>query len=283
MSKRLHLGRAPVGKEYNLATTRAIKVQLHFHLPPEISLFPPRNRFCSRSSIKLMTEYDFSPETYQAHLENMNRISRWVDRTEGHRAEFGNAAALVENQFERTIRDSSPSPSPERRRSFDGRRKVPPPLPLHPCGTPMKTGQFGMSPYASPMYSGDDRNLGFVYSHGQISPGTMPMYIYGHPSHPMPMPHSAGVQIMTMAPPVMSPAPASPPPSLPHHHHGHFRRSRANSFSITPPTHLLAVPLSGGYAQATPNAVIVPPISTRHHRLDRHLRGRPPVSYVVSP
>ncbi|KAG6899508.1 hypothetical protein C0993_009589, partial [Termitomyces sp. T159_Od127] len=125
-------------------------------------------------SLKVMTEYDFSPEAYQAHLENMNRISRWVDRTEGYRAEFGNAAALIEDQRERSSRNSSPSHSPERRNGLSGRRrKSPPPLPLHAYGTPDL--MYGMIPYASPIHPADDRNFGFFYGRGAGSPGTMPV------------------------------------------------------------------------------------------------------------
>ncbi|KAG6874126.1 hypothetical protein C0995_005542 [Termitomyces sp. Mi166 len=116
-----------------------------------------------------MTEYDFSPEAYQAHLENMSRISRWVDRTEEHRTEFGDAAALVEDQ--RIVRDSSPSHSYQHRKSFGRRRRnIPPPLPLHPYGTPdpmytpMATRQFGMSPYVSAIHSADNPNLGFLHN-----------------------------------------------------------------------------------------------------------------------
>ncbi|KAG6810570.1 hypothetical protein H0H92_011296 [Tricholoma furcatifolium] len=232
-----------------------------------------------------MTEYDFSPEAYQAHLDNMSRISRWVDRTEEHRGEYTNAAALIDPNGPPPAPPSS-SPPTELRSSFGSRRKkVPTPLALHPFGTPdpfyaaMQSG-VGMSPYASPMHSG------VVYANGLGSPGPMPSPMYGHPGYPMP--RSAGVQMMVMPPPLMSPPLVSPPPSPPHyqahHHHRHSRRSRANSFSLSlaPP----APPYAGdpmmsmGMAPPTPTYVIMPPTTSRHHR-DRH-RSRPEVQFVVS-
>ncbi|KAG5637605.1 hypothetical protein H0H81_003997 [Sphagnurus paluster] len=38
-----------------------------------------------------MTEYDFSPGAYERYLATQRRIANWVDHTEGHRPEFGNA------------------------------------------------------------------------------------------------------------------------------------------------------------------------------------------------
>ncbi|KAG6916928.1 hypothetical protein DXG01_004689 [Tephrocybe rancida] len=234
-----------------------------------------------------MTEYDYSPEAYQAHLANMSRISKWVDRTEEHRPEFANAAALTEQQraaMQSHAASPPPSPGPERRNSFGGRRRnIPPPLPLHPYGTPdpaYAAMGIRMSPYG-PMHSADEHGMGFVYANGPGSPG--------------PMPRSAGAQMMVMAPPLMSPPLMSPPPSPPHHHHhhGHSRRSRANSFSLAPPPPFAAAPYMGmgmgmaspppGYAPAGPSYVIMPPSPSRHHhhRSGRH-RGHPGVSYVVS-
>ncbi|KAF5376984.1 hypothetical protein D9615_007347 [Tricholomella constricta] len=38
-----------------------------------------------------MTEYDFSPGAYDRYLATQRRIASWVDHTEGHRPEYGNA------------------------------------------------------------------------------------------------------------------------------------------------------------------------------------------------
>ncbi|KAG6820130.1 hypothetical protein H0H93_005005 [Arthromyces matolae] len=156
-----------------------------------------------------MTEYDFSPEAFQAHLDNMNRVSRWVGRTEEHRSQFGNAAALMEEGA--NIRQHSPPP--EHKTSFGTRRKkIPPPLPLHPFGTPdpmyvpmSAQPGMGMSPYASPLHSADES---FIYASGLGSPGPMPPHIPGYPGYATP--RSAGVQMMMASPPLMSPPLLSP-------------------------------------------------------------------------
>ncbi|KAG6829643.1 hypothetical protein H0H87_010608, partial [Tephrocybe sp. NHM501043] len=42
-----------------------------------------------------MTEYDFSPEAYHHYLATQQRIANWVETTEGHRPEYGNALAVT--------------------------------------------------------------------------------------------------------------------------------------------------------------------------------------------
>ncbi|KAG5651955.1 hypothetical protein H0H81_006805 [Sphagnurus paluster] len=134
-----------------------------------------------------MTEYDFSPEAYQAHLANMHRISKWVDRTEEHRPEFGNAAALVDPT------------GPRRPSAYDGhhRQRAPPPPPLllpgPPLGAPfsfepghstgMAASLYTYGP--SPPYTPD---VDFMYARGPGSPGPMPlappqMHMHHGPPH----------------------------------------------------------------------------------------------------
>ncbi|KAG5640529.1 hypothetical protein DXG03_008218, partial [Asterophora parasitica] len=128
-----------------------------------------------------MTEYDFSPEAYQAHLANMERISRWVDRTEDHRPEFANAAALTQEQRK-----------PSRRSSLSGQRRAPPPPPLHlpPYGANpgyvmgMGTGRYPSPQHSSGMYSGGD----FAYASGPGSPGPMPPNMQHIFAPPLPIP-----------------------------------------------------------------------------------------------
>lgn len=38
-----------------------------------------------------MTEYDYSPEAYERHLNTQRRIATWVDRTEAYRPQFASA------------------------------------------------------------------------------------------------------------------------------------------------------------------------------------------------
>ncbi|GLB36908.1 hypothetical protein LshimejAT787_0311950 [Lyophyllum shimeji] len=215
-----------------------------------------------------MTEYDFSPEAYQAHLANMHRVSKWVDDAEEHRPEFGNAAALVDNER-----------VPRRRSGSFSERRRPPPLPLPPLGAAPYAHDVGygtgmaMSPYDSPPHSASSYDMGFAYASGPGSPGPMPSHMY-HGLSPR------GPQFGAMM--------ISPPPSPPHHQHRHsshsrHTRSRSSSFNFAPPPGPRSVfqfaGMGGpsGYAPA-PGYVILPPTHSRHSRA-KH-RGRPSVSYV---
>jgi len=211
-----------------------------------------------------MTEYDFSPEAYQAHLANMHRISNWVGATEEHRPEFGNAAALVDNGHK-----------PRRRSDNFSERRRPPPLPLPPHGAPPYGPDpgygigMGISPYPSPQHSASF-DMGFAYANGPGSPGPMPPHMHMHPGH---SPHHPSFGPMM-----------SQPPSPPHYEHSsHPRRSRSSSFSFAPPPGPNSFfPFMGmggppGYAQG-PGYVILPPTPSRHTR--RKHRGGPSISYV---
>jgi hypothetical protein len=106
-----------------------------------------------------MTEYDFSPEAYQRHLANMHRISKWVDKTEQHRPQFSNAAALDESE-----------------RRGDGPRRRAPPPPLH-LGRRMNSYPFRPPPHSASSSSEEE----FMYADRPGSPGPMPSSIYPHP------------------------------------------------------------------------------------------------------
>ncbi|KAF5368711.1 hypothetical protein D9615_010296 [Tricholomella constricta] len=212
----------------------------------------------------IMTEYDFSPEAYQAHLANMHRISKWVDRTEDHRPEFVDAAAALMTEQRKSRRRSD---------SFNGRRhEPPPPLPLPPHGPQpynhnpgyaMGMGMaMGMNPYPSPPPSSGPFDMNFAYANGPGSPGPMSPHMHMHASGPS----SRHPQFMMM----------SPPPSPPYHD-SRSRRSRSSSFSLSlPPGHAAAFyPFVGmgaqpGYAAVPPPGyVVLPPTPSRRRRTHR--------------
>jgi hypothetical protein len=104
-----------------------------------------------------MTEYDFSPQAYERHLANMQRISRWVAQTEHHRSQFANAAALT-----------TPASMESAQKASFTRRPPPPPL--------------NLSPYPAPPYSASSSSSSeFGYANGPRSPGPMPPSMYRRP------------------------------------------------------------------------------------------------------
>ena len=212
-----------------------------------------------------MTEYDFSPEAYQRHLDNMARISRWVHYTEEHRPEFEDAAALVLDRRGRPRPSSPPPPNKLKKR--------PHALPLPPLGTPPE------HPYPYPPHV--PRSVGSNFDYGMGMGVGMGMGMdYLSPGGPMYAPMSAPI-----------PPPGGMYPQLtlvsPHHSHrsrsrSHSRRksrSRSSSISYAAPPIVTAppgyypyapqgpLPSPMGYAPP-PGFMIVPPSggSSRYHR-----------------
>jgi len=118
-----------------------------------------RIHVCSNPNRPLiMTEYDYSPDAYERHLDNMHRIENWVDQTEQQRPQFSNAAALTLSN----AREQGMRPPP------------PPPLNLPQHG-------YGMQyPYAPPPPSASSCSEGFAYASAMGSPGPMPTSFYQH-------------------------------------------------------------------------------------------------------
>ncbi|KAF9457302.1 hypothetical protein BDZ94DRAFT_1240904 [Collybia nuda] len=162
-----------------------------------------------------MTEYDFSPEAYHRHLENMHGISRWVDQTEQNRPQFENAAAL-------TARGGKEHRGRLGKKRSSRRPPPPPPLPLPP-----QHGMVHMPQYPTSPYSGSS-SQGFGYSSAPNSPGPMPtLSLYQQPSQYLsPMP-SYGYGVPPPYPPsgYMQGYPASPS-----HSHGY-----GSSYAFPPP------------------------------------------------
>jgi hypothetical protein len=182
-----------------------------------------------------MTEYDFSPEAYQRHVANMQRISRWVDQTEHNRSRFADAAALT---------TPHPMENPHRRESPQRR---PPPLHLPPPGQSY--------PYPIPppsIYSSSSED--FVYSGGPRSPGPMPMSMYQQPPVP-----AHGPMMSPHTPRTLS----SPNSSLRSHmfSHGH------GYLMPTPPPF-------NPYSAMAPGYVIVPQGKARKGRSSRRRRSK---------
>lgn len=51
-----------------------------------------------------MTEYDFSPEAYERYLATQNRIVKWVEQIDQHKAEFENPIQyLVESSDDERV------------------------------------------------------------------------------------------------------------------------------------------------------------------------------------
>lgn len=69
-----------------------------------------------------MTEYDFSPDAWERHLQTQHRIAEWVDQTEQYRPEFGPEAVQHTRPdfFQRSShrRRSHSYHAPRRRRSL---------------------------------------------------------------------------------------------------------------------------------------------------------------------
>ena len=151
-----------------------------------------------------MTEYDFSPDAYQRHMENMHSISRWVDYTEQHRSQFDNAAALTPHH----------TMSAPHERNTSSRR--PPPLQDLPRG--MDSYLTTPTRPASPPEE-------FPYARAPGSPGPMPTYLYQRqllspsPSYshgtlsswsPLPQPHDSYSQGATFSHKYNAPIPSPP-------------------------------------------------------------------------
>lgn len=105
-----------------------------------------------------MTEYDFSPEAYQRHIENMHRVARWVDYTEQHRTQFTDAAALIT------------PPEVASSHGLENSTRLPPPLDLQ--------HGHGMHYYLPTPPSAPSEE--FTYATTARCPGPMPTSMYQH-------------------------------------------------------------------------------------------------------
>jgi hypothetical protein len=183
-----------------------------------------------------MTEYDYSPEAYQRHLRTLERIGKWVDKTEGCRKQFANPFVPPPSHMPGYEEPPSASRHSPHRRSHNRSRS---PSPGHSSGD-----EYGRGPYAP----------------GPMNPmRSAPGHMSNFPKHQLPF-H----QQSPMPSPPVSPSPQG---SMPPSYYGTpsiqqvkaQRRSQPRHFAPPPPL-VLSPPVSPGmYGQPSPNGYVMVP------------------------
>jgi hypothetical protein len=152
-----------------------------------------------------MTEYDFSPEAYQRHTANMQRISRWVDHTERCRFQFTNGAAFT-----------TPDAVVDYRMGESSTRRIPPSaqrdqrMPFYPPNPPLPSQNFSYA--TTPGSPGPMPTL--TYQHQPISPA--PSHGHGTMSAFSPLSYDSMIQPQSPGFSHGHGTPISPPPFTHH-------------------------------------------------------------------
>jgi hypothetical protein len=157
-----------------------------------------------------MTEYDFSPEAYQRHLANMQRISRWVDHTEQYRSQsaFPTPDAVVDSRGGAS--STRRIPPPLNLPAHDQRMPFYPPNPPHSVSSSQyfsyATSPGSPGPMPTPMHQHRFKSPTPSYGHGTMSP-LSPLSYDSHPQSPG-FSHGHGTPI---SPPPFNQYPVMPP------------------------------------------------------------------------
>ncbi|KAG6908082.1 hypothetical protein DXG01_006217 [Tephrocybe rancida] len=199
-----------------------------------------------------MTEYDLSPEAYDRYIASQQRIANWVNTTEGHRNEYGNAltvpASVASSHTQADRHPLSPLKIPFRRSQsrHSGHRDHSHPHSQPPC-LPQSHHAPSRQPSAANLHTLQSQHSS-LHAPALVSPA----FLAPQPQHPPTGPrHTSSTNLSaTHAPPTSSYVHAAQPQSFYGSSHYEWTlnlptpsyHSRSHPLQSPQPTHFSAHP-----------------------------------------